>query len=270
LRLAASNIAWTREDDAVALDLLVEHGFEGLEVAPARVFPDVAAATLDDAARVRADVERRGLRIVAMQALLFGRAELALFADEPAREALCAWLLHVIDLGAALGAGALVFGSPRNRRRGDTPPGRVAAIAREVFGRLGERAAARGTCLCIEPNPPAYGADWITTVAEAVALVRDVSSPGFGLHLDAGAIALNGEPVEETIAVAAPIARHFHASEPNLTPVGSGTSDHPRLAAALRAGGYRGWVSVEMAAPPEPGRMAALRHALSVTRAAYR
>jgi sugar phosphate isomerase/epimerase len=269
VRLAASNIGWSAGDDERALALLVEHGLEGLEVAPGRVFGDVARATVADAVRVRREVEARGLRVVAMQALLFGRPELAVFGDEASRRATIDWLEHVIALGAALGAHALVFGSPRNRLVGGMPKERVRAIAREVFGRLGDHAAARGTCLCVEPNPIAYGADWVTSVAEAIDVVRDVGSSGFGLHLDAGSVAMSGEPVEETLAAAGRSARHFHASEPQLAPAGSGGVDHGRFAAALRASGYQGWVSLEMRAPPGPDSIAVLRDALAVTRAAY-
>jgi sugar phosphate isomerase/epimerase len=269
VRLAASNIGWAPEDDERALALLVDHEFSGLEVAPARVFADPAHATASDAARVRRDVERRGLRIVAMQALLFGRSGLSLFEDDRARQALEEWLRHVIDLGAALGAEALVFGSPKNRLRGSISVEAANAIARDVFRRVGDHAALRGTCVCIEPNPVCYGADWINTVAEAAALVREVASPGFGLHVDAGSITLNREPVEETVALAAPLARHFHSSEPFLVPVGSGGSDHERLAAALRYAKYRGWVSVEMVASDGDSRLSALKHALQTARQAY-
>jgi sugar phosphate isomerase/epimerase len=106
-------------------------------------------------------------------------------------------------------------------------------------------------------------------VAEAAALVREVASPGFGLHVDAGSITLNSEPIEQTIALAAPLTRHFHSSEPFLTPVGSGGSDHERLAAALRSAKYGGWVSVEMVASEGDTRLSSLRYALGTVSKAY-
>jgi len=39
MKLAVSNIAWPREQDAAVADLLREHGVRGIEVAPTKVWP---------------------------------------------------------------------------------------------------------------------------------------------------------------------------------------------------------------------------------------
>ena len=79
-----------------------------------------------DIAEYRRSWEDRGLQIVSLQSLLFGRSDLQLFGDDGVRAALADYLRRVIDFGAPLGAHALVFGSPKNRLRGAldvwTPP----------------------------------------------------------------------------------------------------------------------------------------------------
>jgi sugar phosphate isomerase/epimerase len=278
VRLAVSNIAWTQEDDGAALDLLVELGLDGLEVAPTRLWPDPLAVPDDEVRAFRARCEARGIPVVALQALLFGRPELRLFEDESARRATLAHLRGIARVGGLLGAGPLVFGSPANRRRGALEPARALEIAERFFRAAGEAALEHGTCLCLEPNPPQYGCDFATDAASALELVRRVDHPGFGLHLDAAALTLAGDAPGPAVAACASALRHFHASEAQLAPLGEPpagepAADHAAFASALRAAGYRGFVSLEMRAvagqPAPAGRLPGLRRALERLRGLY-
>jgi D-psicose/D-tagatose/L-ribulose 3-epimerase len=245
MKLAMSSIAWEPPDDDAAARILREHGFEGVELAPTKIFPRPDAADEAEIAACREAWSRRGLRIVALQALLFGRPDLTVFGE--ARERTLEYLTGVARLGARLGAGALVFGSPRNRARGSLSQADAWRAAVEFFRALGTAAAQAGTCLCIEPNPPRYGADFITTSEEALRLVEEVASPGFGLHLDAACALLAGEDFPARLRASAHVLRHVHVSEPDLAPVRrGGTLDLPAIASVLRDIGYAGWVSVEM------------------------
>jgi D-psicose/D-tagatose/L-ribulose 3-epimerase len=202
----------------------------------------------------RAWWEARGIRIVAAQALLFGRPDLKLFEGAEVRAQALEYLRGIARICARLGAGALVFGSPRNRIVG--PMDRIAAwrIAVKWFGTLGEACASFGTTLVIEPNPPQYGADFITRAAEAIALVRDVDHPGFRLHLDSACMASVGDDVGATVDAGAAYLRHVHFSEPNLAPLTAGSSHQSRLAAKLREVAYPHFCSLEIR-QPEPFRI---------------
>jgi len=249
--LAVSNIAWDpAEDDAVGA-IMVAAGCTGVEIAPAKIHPEPLRATPEQLAAYRRRWEDRGLRIVAMQGLLFGRPELQLFADAPARAALLDYLRGLVDVGAALGAGALVFGSPRNRQRGPLPLDLALDLAAGFFATVGAHAAASGVALCLEPNPPAYGCDFLTTTAEAVALCTRIDSPGIRVNGDLGAIVMNAEPTAEVIAAAAPVLGHFHVSEPHLAEVGTARAPTSAALAALDAAGYDRWISIEMRSPVE-------------------
>lgn len=250
MKLAASNIAWSRDQDEAVAGLLQRLGFEAVELAPTAIWPAPAEVSAAAAREVRAFWEDHGLRISSLQALLFGQPQLVIFGDEAARAATARYLKSIIQLGGALGAEALVFGSPKNRARLGRPPEEAEAIAVRFFGELGTVAADAGTCLCLEPNPEAYGCDFITRSSEGLALVRKVNSPGFRLHLDVGGMTLAGEQVGPPLLEAMAAARHFHISEPNLVPIGEGGADHAAMAGALRDAGYSHWRSVEMRAAP--------------------
>ena len=261
MKLAMSAIAWEPPDDEAAARILREHGFTGVELAPTKIFPRPDAATEAEVAACRRAWEARGLRVVALQALLFGRPDLTVFGESRSRT--LDYLGGIARLGGRLGAGALVFGSPRNRARGLLPAADAWRSAVEFFRALGSAAAEAGTCVCIEPNPPRYGADFITTSEEALRLVEEVASPGFGLHLDAACALLAGEDFPARLRASAHVLRHVHLSEPDLAPVrAGGTVDLHAIGAALRDADYRGWVSVEM----KPAGLDAVRAAAAAIR----
>jgi sugar phosphate isomerase/epimerase len=247
MRRAISNLAWPAELDADVLPRLTDLGFSALEVAPTRLWADPLAEDADSVAVLRRTVEATGLRIVALQSLLFGRPELQLFGDADSRRRLHDHLLGMARLAAGLGATRLVFGSPGNRRRGDLGRGQADEVALELFARLGAAAAELGVCFCIEANPVDYGCDYLTDATASEEFVRAVDSPGVRLHLDTGCMQVAGDDAVERISAGADVLAHVHLSAPQLGAVGpDGPIDHEAVAAALRAVDYAGHVSVEM------------------------
>lgn len=251
MRLAVSNIAWTPADDEVVATALAAAGVHAIEVAPTVCWPAPLDVTRAEAVAWRAWWQTRGIDVVAMQSLLFGRPDLTVFGPPETRAALVDYLGGICRLAGWLGATRLVFGSPANRRPGDLPAATRDALAVEVFRAIGERAHEEGVAVCIEANPRAYGCEWIQGVAEAAALVTAVDHPGFGLHLDAGGMLLHGDTLDDVARVlAAPGVRHVHASDPSLAALGDGDPRsagwHEELAAALARAGYDGAVSLEM------------------------
>jgi sugar phosphate isomerase/epimerase len=266
MRLAVSNIAWPAGADEEAVPLLLAHGVAGVELAPTKLWHRPLEAGAADVARCRDWWERRGLPVVALQALLYGRPDLMLFGTPAAREAAAEYLEGVVRLAAGLGARALVFGSPGNRRRGDLDPAAATAIAVPFFRRVADVAAGLGVWLCVEPNPPAYDCDWVTTAAEAVALVDAVGQEGFGLHLDTAAMHLAGDD-PDCVRAAGGRLRHFHVSAPHLHGVPGDGVPYAAFARALHDQRYPGWVSIEMAeAKLCPGWREGLTRALGFVR----
>lgn len=267
-RLAISNIAWEpAEDDAVGT-VLRTAGVGGVEIAPTKWKENPVRASLADIADYRKAWEARSMSIVSMQALLFGRPELQLFGEASSRTAMLDYLKRIIELGAGLGAKAFVFGSPKNRTRGEMPLKDANAIADPFFTALGEHAQQHGATLCIEANPPAYGCDYITTTAEAVELCRRVSNPAVRVNVDLGGITMNGDDPARAIHEAAEFIGHFHASEPNLQPLGA-QSDHAAAARALAEIKYDKCISIEMRAVGEGKNVSAVDSAVRFAKDAY-
>ena len=266
MKLCVSNIAWSPADDPAAYELLRASGVSLVELAPTRVWPDLAAVTPEQAHALLTELQGNGLRSTAMQALLFGRTELHLF-NPATREACLSYLCRVADLAGQLGVTALVFGSPQNRSRGNLPAPDAFAQAVHFFSALGSHAAKLGVQVCIEPNPRDYACDFINTVGEAAALVRAVDSSGFRLHGDTGELIMNDEDVEAVLEAHGALLGHFHISEPFLGAFTPPKGDHRRIARALRNCGYDGIVSIEMKV--QPTGLAAVAEAICFAREIY-
>lgn len=246
MKVSISNIAWKNEEEAAVADWLRQRGITGVDIAYTKFWASPFDASDQALTAYRAFWENQGIKIIGMQSLIYGRPDLLLFGDRAGRDQMADYLRAVLKLAGKLGARPLVFGSPKNRLKGDLSDAQAMTIAAEFFGTLAETAAQEKVIVCIEPNPPEYGCDFVTNTAAALDLIRAVNHPSFRLHLDAAIMTMNGEAVESTLESAADYLAHFHVSEPQLGVVGNGTVDHPRFAAALRSIGYQGWVAVEM------------------------
>lgn len=265
MKLAISNIAWETHDDPAVLAVLRHCGVTGIEIAPTKIWPSWQGASAAAAAELRRSLNDEGFSVPAFQAILFGRNDLRVF-DEGTWAAFDEHMRLVADLAAVMGAGVLVFGSPKNRRRGQLPMSQAVPTAVRLFQRLGSICAERGVTIGLEHNPPEYGCDFVTCAADAAELTAQVSSEGFALHLDAGGLHMCGGDIASVIRDVGPFV-HYHASEPMLdNPVRAKSVDHAAAAGALTEVGYSGWVSLEMKGPNSPDD---IRQALELVGQAY-
>jgi sugar phosphate isomerase/epimerase len=252
MRLAVSNIAWRVEEAEGALERLEALDVPGLEIAPGLAFAGEPEPIRPDAAAVElwsSQLERRGLALASMQSLLFGQAAASLFGDEFGRRVFVKGMEAAIQLAGRLGCPNLVLGSPAARRIPDTLDAHSAmSIALDVIGQLGDRCGEVGARLSLEPNPAAYGANFLNTFAETVAFVRRLDHPAVKVNLDLGALTMNGE----TAAVLRHLPEHIdtighvHISEPQLAFAPADVLRLRETFMALRTAGYGGWVSIEM------------------------
>lgn len=146
---------------------------------------------------------------------------------------------------ASLGGSVAVFGSGGARR---IPPGWPVEDAqtqvREFLGRGGAAAARHGMVIAIEPLNVSE-CNFINSVAEAVALAREVNHPAVAVLSDLYHVDHDGQSYEET-RQAAPWLRHVHvAGAGRRAPA---PADHAFLRdffAVLKSVGYAGRISIE-------------------------
>lgn len=243
-------------------------GYDGVEVAPFALDPDPSRIGIEEAREAGDAARAAGLSVAGLHWLLAAPAGLHLTTpDDAVRARTVAHLEHLARACAAMGGGVMVLGSPQQRSTivGDAPDA-ARTRALEACRAVCETAAPLGVTLALEPLS-AEVTDFLTTAAEGARFVDDVDHPACALHLDCAAMAAEGRPVADTLAPHAGRIAHIHANSADLGPPEA--AELAPVAHALRAGGYGGWVSVEVLRTeldgPEVARvsMAALRAAFA-------
>jgi len=244
MKVAISNIAWEQHDDPVILDLLKTNGISGIEVAPTKIWRDWNGASHKSAAKYRKIMETNELELPAMQAILFGKPELQIF-DTSTHAVFLEHIKLVSDIANGFGSKVLVFGSPKNRKRGQIPNSDAMKIASEFFYKAGEICLDCACCIGLEHNPVEYGCDFVTNVMDAKELVDKVNHEGFKLHVDSAGVHMCGGDIAKVIKSVDGLA-HYHISEPMLEPIYGGVVNQRNGVDALRSINYKYWVSIEM------------------------
>ena len=270
MRLAISNIAWDVPEDEALARLLRRYAVDAIDVAPSKYFADPVHAADQDIARVKLWWADRGMAITGMQSLLFGTTGLNLFGSAQVQKAMLGHLAAVCRIGAGLGATRLVFGSPKNRDRSGLSDPEALEVAVPFFRRLGDIAQACGVLICLEPNPPRYGANFMTTTAETAGVVEQVGHAAIRMQLDVGALTINGEDAATELARSAGLVGHVHLSEPDLLPLGDGATDHAKVHAALELYLSNPLVSIEMLATKNEPHLVSIERALQAAIKSYR
>lgn len=239
------------------------HGYRGLEVAPFTL-GDPAALGERNAAKFGAIVRDHGLEMIGFHWLLAKTEGFHLTDPESATaRRTFDYACHLARLCAAMGGKVMVWGSPQQRTlAADWDRAEAEKRTVDFFQRLSPHLAAAGVVVALEFLGPAE-TNFLNTAAETIAFLERVDSPRIRLHLDVKAMAADTRPIPEIVRDSLPWTAHFHANDPNLRGPGMGEVDFPPIAAALRDGGYPGWVSVEVFdTSVEPDTLAAesMRH----------
>ena len=255
-------VALLSGDFAEKMRKAAQFGAEGVELLT------IDPAALDWVALCSA-IEGNGLRAAAVASggLLYALG-LSLLDPDPETAALALQRLHdLIDLAGHLKAEVVTIGSFRGRAspvNGDAR-GRLA----EILYRAATAAAKRGVRLALEPLNR-YESDLINNHSEGLEFIRQVNHPCLGLLLDTYHVNIEESSWTEPFAAALAAGRlfHVHLGDNNRLAPGDGLIDFAAILAALRRGGYAGFLSAELSPKPDPDTAA--RRTLSYMRGVMR
>jgi sugar phosphate isomerase/epimerase len=232
-------------------ELTAALGYQGLELAPYTLDDTPHRLSTEERRGIRRTIEASGLVVSSLHWLLVKPQDLSITsADEGVRAKTREVMCRLVSLCADLGGTVLVHGSPKQRWLPDDPGEAVSAHgwALEAFAAAGEAAQACGVTYCIEALAPPY-ANFITTVAEAAAIVDEIGSPALRTMIDLGAARANPAeaPVEEVIERWLPSGHVAHIQLRDRSRRGPGQGDDLFRGPldALDRHGYRGWIAVE-------------------------
>ena len=224
-------------------------GYAGLEVAPYTVCEDPQTMTLAQARELRQVAADHGLKISGLHWLLVKPAGLSITDPDPAvRARTVAFMRHLCELCAAMGGSYLVHGSPGQRRISEgSSHAQALAWAAAAWGLAGEAAADCGVIYCIEPLSRDQ-TEVVNTLADAATIVQAAGQPALRTMLDTSSAGLAEDlPVPALIERWLPtgLVAHIQLNDPNRRAPGQGEMAFGPVLAALRQGGWDGWVAVE-------------------------
>jgi len=229
---------------------VAELGFDGIEVAPYTLAPDVRQIDRSTRRELREVAESYGLRICGLHWLLVSPPGLHLAHPDPAvRDRTVEYVGELARLCADLGGSVMVLGSPRQR---STLPGQsreeALALLRDSLARCCRYAEEHGVVIALEPLAR-HLTDVVNTVGEALRMVEEVGSPALRVALDVYSMTDEGRPYGAIIREAGGLLAHFHANDTNGLAPGMGSADYREILGALREVGYGGWLSIEVLRP---------------------
>ena len=251
MKLALCNEILEKRDLAAQCEYAAALGYAGLELAPYTLGEAPHLMPAAQRREIRETVAAAGLSVCGLHWLLVAPEGLSLTdPDREVRRRTVAVMRDLAQLCADLGGEVLVHGSPRQRwLPDDTEAARTArAWAIEAFAAAGDAALAAGVTYCIEALAPPH-ANFITSVAEAAAIVDEIGNPALRTMIDTGAARANPDesPVEALIARWLPSGHAVHVQLRDRTRRGPGLGedDFAGVLQALSAVNYAGWLSVE-------------------------
>ncbi|WP_319410278.1 sugar phosphate isomerase/epimerase family protein [uncultured Cohaesibacter sp.] len=174
-------------------------------------------------------------------------------ADPAIRQAGSDYLKYCIDLAQAVGAislGGPLYGAPMVfAGRAPAPVAEEEMKAREqrvidALSRLSPLAMAADCLLALEPLNR-YETDVISTVSQAMRVIKAVDHPSLGLLLDSFHANIEERSIPDAIRMAGEKLFYFQGNENHRGFPGTGNMDWPQIMKALRDIDYRGAITLE-------------------------
>jgi sugar phosphate isomerase/epimerase len=248
MRISLCNEVLADFDFARQCDIAAKLGYDGLEVAPVTLSEEPHLLSSPRRRELRRMAEDSGAPVTGLHYLLVAPKGLSITSMNAAvRERTIDVIRRLIALSHDLGGKIIVHGSPAHRR---LEPGHEEAGRRygvECWAAIAKDAEAAGITYCVEPlHQP--DANFVNTVEEAIAIVRQINSPAIRTMIDCSAASIfEKQKVPELIRQWMPtgLIKHIHFNDPNRRGPGEGELNFAPIVAALRETGYQGDASIE-------------------------
>jgi sugar phosphate isomerase/epimerase len=118
----------------------------------------------------------------------------------------------------------------------------------EMIKPAAEHAEKEGVLLLVEPEPGLL----IETADQFLEFIQHIDSPAIGLNFDIGHFYCVGDDPAATVTKMARFTRHYHLEDIAATRVhhhlipGEGAIDFAATLGAIKASGYKGWITIEL------------------------
>jgi sugar phosphate isomerase/epimerase len=246
-RHSICNEAFEKWPFAQACQAIRQAGYTGIEIAPFTLAETPGGISAAARAEYREIIASEGLKFVGLHWLMVSPKGLHVTGpDAELRRRSWDHIRALIDLCADLGPdGVMVFGSPQQRKTtGGLTREQATRHYVEGLAAVAPQAEDRGVKVLVEALPVAQS-DVVQTLAEAVAIVREIGSPAIRTMFDVHNAIDEAEPHAALVDRYFEYIRHVHVNELDGRHCGTGGYDYKPVLEVLRRRGYTGWISLE-------------------------
>lgn len=248
MRKALCNKTFPNWEIGEVLQFLGEIGYDGVEIDPYKLAPDVDGIGKGERRDIRRGAGAAGLDIVGIHSVTKSpECQICInHPDESVRTSTMEHLADLISFCSDIGGKILVFGGAEERSvHPDLTPDQSWNLAVDSFRQLLDVAEQDGVVICLEPLSHRL-TDFVTTAADAMRMVEEIDHPNFRMMLDVRSATDDECPIPELVLMSGKYISHFHANDDNGRGPGYGGADYTRISEALREIGYDGYLSVEV------------------------
>ncbi len=248
MRISLCSEVLADHDFARQCELAKQMGYDGLEVAPVTLSSEPHLLPAERRKEIRRIAEDAGVPVTGLHYLLRAPEGMSITSTDAAVRARTVDVIRrLIALSHDLGGKVIVHGSPAQRR---LEPGHEQESYRygvECWVAIAKDAEDAAVTYCVEPlHQP--DANFVNTVEEAAAIVRQIGSPAVRTMIDCSAASIwEKQSVPDLIRQWMPsgLIAHIHFNDPNRRGPGDGALAFGPIITALRETGYTGNAAIE-------------------------
>ena len=248
MRISLCSEVLADHDFARQCELAKQMGYDGLEVAPVTLSSEPHLLPAERRKEIRRIAEDAGVPVTGLHYLLRAPEGMSITSTDAALRARTVDVIRrLIALSHDLGGKVIVHGSPAQRR---LEPGHEQESYRygvECWAAIAKDAEDAAVTYCVEPlHQP--DANFVNTVEEAAAIVRQIGSPAVRTMIDCSAASIwEKQSVPDLIRQWMPsgLIAHIHFNDPNRRGPGDGALAFGPIITALRETGYTGNAAIE-------------------------
>lgn len=234
-----------------ACRLAALNGFSGMEIAPFTLYRETGITPVQTN-RIFRSLREYGLDFAGFHWLLAWPEGLSFTSgDKSLRMKTWNVMRDLLSAAGDLGGGALVFGSPVQRRVSGIPLEDGYSYFTEGLAYLADRAVAANSVICIE-SLAAAETNILNTMAEAKRIVDEISSRGIQGMFDFHNCVDETEDWSTLIRKYIEMIRHVHLNTwEGGHPLAAQADEYQEAFAALHREEYEHWVSLEIFTVPK-------------------
>ena len=207
------------------LDLMQKNNIRYVELPITKILPDYQI----DKEKIKnflKKISRYKIKISSVQAIFYKKKLNVLKIDD--HEKIIKHLNKILLIAKLLKAKNVIFGSPKNRIKGQLSNQDAFKIFKVLLNRIRSKLIKNKINFCIEPNSKYYGCDFILNSSDALKFINYAKIKNLAINFDTGNALLEKDKIK-ILTKHQIYFKNFQISEKNLSSLKKDTKRHKEL-----------------------------------------